>query len=153
VIGTVSLPAGELNYLNTGLRLTGKLTLTPSTGGSAQLLVSTGNITDFSTGTPKALCTLTSTGALTTAAYDAQFQCDLVTNATGTTGTVMPDGFSIFQVQGGTTTAAEVTVESAPAAITTDVLDQDQIFIVFLQTSAAESTTPPQLQSLHIDVL
>ncbi len=152
VIGTVSLPAGYLNYLNNGLRITGKLTTTFSTGGSIQLLGSIGDITDFSTGTPKAVCTFTSTGALTTVAYDVQFQCDVMSNATGTTGTLMPDGFLIAQVA-ATTTAAEVDVESATGAITIDTLDQDQLFIVFLQTSAAESTTPPQLQSLHIDVL
>ena len=153
VIGTVPLPAGLLNYIPAALRITGKLTLTPSTSGSGQILVSIGDITDFSTGTPKAVCTLTTTGTLTTAALDGQFQCDWTTNATGATGGIWPDGFSIFQVQGGTTTSPSVAVESATAAITTDVLDQDSIFIVFLQTSAAESTTPPQLQTLHIDVL
>jgi len=153
VLGTVQLPAGYLNTITSGLRITGKFTNTFSTGGSQQVLVSIGDITDFSTGTPKAVCTFTSTGALTTVAYNTQFQCDMMTNATGTTGTLMPDGFSLVQVQGGTTTAAEADVESATGAITIDTLDQDTLYIVFLQTSAAESTTPPQLQALHIEPL
>jgi hypothetical protein len=153
VLGTFALPPGYLNYIPATLRITGKLTLTPSTQGSVQILVGIGDITDFTTGTPKAVCTLTTTGTITTAAYDGQFQCDVTTNATGTTGSLMPDGFSIFQLQAGTTTSPSVAVESATGAITTDLLDPDLIYIEFLQTSAAESTTPPQLQSLHIDVL
>jgi hypothetical protein len=153
VVGTVPLPTGSLNFIGRTIRITGKISATFSTGGSIQLIVGLGDTTDFSTGTPKAICTLTSTGALTTVAYGAQFQCDLTTNAVGATGSLMPDGFSIVQVQGGSTTAAEVTVESATAAITADVLNPSTLNIEFLQTSAAESTTPPQLLTLHVEVL
>jgi hypothetical protein len=151
VLGTVALPIQFLNTITRKLRMTGKLTLTPSTSGSVQILVGIGDITDFTTGTPKAVCTLTTTGTITTAAYDGQFQCDWTTNATGTTGTIMPDGFSIFQLQAGTTTSPSVAVESATGAITADVLDEDLLYVAFLQTSAAESTTPPQLQSFSIE--
>lgn len=152
VLGTVALPAGYLNNIGSTLRVTGKLTLTTSTSGTIQLIGGIGDITDFSTGTPKAVCTLTQTTALGTAANEAQFQCDWTTNATGTTGSIMPDGYSMVQLQAGTTAGA-LAVESATAAITTDVQDQDLFYVEFLQSSAAESTTPPQLQSLHLEVL
>jgi len=153
VLGTVPLPTGYLNYIGKTIRISGKLTVTPSTQGSIQLLVGIGDVTDFSTGTPKAVCTITTTGTITTAAYDGQFSCTWTVNAVGTTGSISPDGFSIFQLQAGTTTSPSVAVESATGAITVDTVDPATINVEFLQTSAAESTTPPQLQTLHIETL
>lgn len=154
VLGTVALPASYLNYIGSTLRLTGKMSFTTSTdAGTDQLLVGIGDITDFTTGTPKAVCTLTETTAIgSDAAYNRQFQCDWTVNATGTTGSIMPDGFAILQLGAGTT-AGYAAVESATGAITADVLDQDLVYIEYLQTTDAESTTPPQLQSLHVEVL
>ena len=63
----------------------------------------------------------------------------------------MPGGFLLEQLQAGTTTG-NLAVESATAAITTDVLDQDSIFIEWLQTSAAE-TGGVQLLDLHVETL
>ena len=153
VVGTVPLPSGLLNFIGRTIRVTGKLTFTPSTGGSSQLIVALGDTTDFSTGTPKTICTLTTTGTLTTAAQSQYFQCDMTVNATTATGSIMPDGFAITQVQAGAATSPAVAVESGTAAITADVLNPSTLNIVFLQTSAAESTTPPQLQILHIEAL
>ena len=109
-----------------------------------------GDITDFSTGTPKDSLHADLNGhAHHDVAYTVEFQCDLSTNATGTTGTVMPSGFLIDSVQAGTTTGV-VAPEQATGAITADVLDQDSLFFVFLQTSSAE-TTGPQLLDLHVE--
>lgn len=153
VIGTVPLPyVGYLNSIFRTLRITGRLTVTPSTGGTDQIIVGIGDVTDFTTGTPKAVCTETETTAITTAAQDQPFTCVLTVNAIGTTGSIMPSGWACLQVQAGTTAAA-CSVESATAAITADVLDWDLLYIEFLQTSAAETTTPPQLQDLHIEEL
>lgn len=152
VLGTVPLPALFLNAIFTTLHLSGNVTLTPSTGGTIQLLAAIGDITDFSTGTPKTICTLTETTATGTAAIKVHFDCTWTVNAVGTTGSIMPGGFMLEQLQAGTTTG-NLGVESATAAITADVQDQDSIFIEFLQTTAAESTTPPQLLDLHVEVL
>jgi hypothetical protein len=152
VLGTVALPPGFLNYIPATLHISGNITLTPSTGGTIQLLTGIGDITDFTTGTPKAVCTDTETTATGTAAIKVHLDCTWTVNATGTTGSIMPGGFMLEQLQAGTTTG-NLAVESATAAITTDVLDQDLIFVEFLQTTAAESTTPPQLIDLHVEVL
>ena len=152
MLGTVPLPAGYLNYIGKTIRVSGKLTLTPSTGGTDQLIVGIGDTTDFTTGTPKAVCTLTQTTAITTAAQSQYFSCVMTVNATGTTGAIMPSGFSILQVASGVAAGAAA-VESATAAITADVLNQSTLNIEFLQTSAAESTTPPQLQILNVEEL
>lgn len=152
VLGTVPLRAGDLNYLYKTIRITGRLTVTPSTGGTDQILVGIGDTTDFSTGTPKAVCTLTETTAITTAAQTQFFSCIMTVNAVGATGSIMPSGFSILQVGAGTTAGAAA-VESATAAITVDTTLQPTLNIEFLQTSAAESTTPPQLQDLHVEVI
>ncbi len=110
-----------------------------------------GDVTDFTTGTPLTICTLTETTATGTAAIKVHFQCDWTVNATGATGTIMPGGFMLEQLQAGTTTG-NLAVESGTAAITADVLDQDSFFLVFLQTTAAE-TGGVTLLDLHIELL
>ena len=156
VVGTVQLPTGFLQNLGIGgtMRFSFDVTATPSTGGTATgVNVEIGDITDFSTGTPLIICTLkgdiTASG---TAAIKYHEECDWTVNALGTTGTIMPGGFGIEQVvaQG---TIGNPFVEGSTAAITADILDQDSVFFVFLQTSGAESTTPPQMQDLKIEVL
>ncbi len=156
VVGTVQLPTGFLQNLGIGgtVRFSFDVTATPSTGGTATGIdVEIGDITDFSTGTPLIICKLagdiTATG---TAAIKYHEECDWTVNAIGTTGTIMPGGFGIEQVsaQG---TIGNPYIEGSTAAITADVLDQDAVFFVFLQTSGAESTTPPQMQDLKIEVL
>ena len=156
VVGTVQLPTGFLQNLGIGgtVRFTFDVSATPSTGGTATGIdVEIGDITDFSSGTPKIVCTLN--GDITTsgtAAVKYHEECDWTVNALGTTGTIMPGGFGIEQV------AAQGTIgnpyaEGATAAITADVLDQDSVYFVFLQTSGAESTTPPKMLDLKIEVL
>jgi len=154
VVGTVPLPAGYLNYIGQSIRVTGKITFTDSTDtGKQTLIVALGDITDFSTGTPLTICTLTGTTVTAAnAAYTQEFSCTLETNATGATGSIMPDGWITQQLSAGTTTGA-AGVEQAAAAITADVLDQDSLFIVFTQTTDAQSTTPPHLLSLHLEPL
>jgi hypothetical protein len=156
VVGTVQLPTGFLQNLGIGgtLRFSFDVSATPSTGGTATGVdVEIGDITDFSTGTPKIVCTLngdiTATG---TAAIKYHEECDWTVNALGTTGTIMPGGFGIEQVQ-AQGTIGNPYAEGATAAITADVLDQDSVYFVFLQTSGAESTTPPKMLDLKIEVL
>ena len=151
VLGTAALPAAFLNYIGKTLHISGNISLTPTTGGTIQVLTGIGDITDFSTGTPKTVCTETETTATGTAAIKVHFDCTWTVNATGTTGSIMPGGFLLEQLQAGTTTG-NLAVESATAAITTDVLDQDSIFIEWLQTSAAE-TGGVQLLDLHVETL
>jgi hypothetical protein len=150
VLGTVILPTGYLNYIPRDLELHGKFNYTPTTGGTApEVLVEIGDVTDFTTGTPKALCTLLEVHTTTTAAYSVDFTCTLQTQATGTTGTIQPGGFLVDGLEAGTTLAI-VAPEQDTGAITADVQDQDLLFIVFSQTSSAE-TTGPTLQKLTIN--
>lgn len=151
VLATVPLPAGELNSIGRTIRMTGNISLTPTTGGTIQVLGAIGDITDFTTGTPKAVCTDTETTATGTAAIKVHFECTWTTNAIGTTGSIMPGGFMLEQLQAGTTTG-NLAVESATGAITADVQNQDSIYIVFLQTTAAE-TAGVKLLDLHLETL
>jgi hypothetical protein len=155
VLGTVQLPTGFLQSLGIfgTLRFSGDVTFTPSTtSGTIGIDTEIGDITDFSTGTPKIVCTEGETTANGTAAIKVHFDCSWTVNALGTTGSIMPGGFFLEQLQAGTTTG-NLGVESATAAITADVLDQDSVYFVFLQATGAESTTPPQLLNLKIEVL
>jgi hypothetical protein len=150
VLGTVVLPPGYLNFLPRDIELHGKFNYTPTTGGTApEVLVEVGDITDFSTGTPKALCTELEVHTTTTAAYSVDFTCTLQTQATGTTGSIQPGGFLIDGLEAGTTLAI-VAPEQDTGAITADVQDQDLLYIVFSQTTSAE-TTGPTLQKLTIN--
>lgn len=156
VVGTVQLPTGFLQNLGIGgtLRFSFDVSNTPSTGGTATGIdVEIGDITDFSTGTPKIICTLngdiTATG---TAATKYHEECDWTVNALGATGSIMPGGWGIEQVT-GQGTIGNPYAEAGTAAITADVLDQDSVYFVFLQTSGAETTTPPQMLDLKIEVL
>lgn len=156
VVGTVQLPTGFLQGLGIGgtMRFSFDVTNTPSTGGTATGIdVEIGDITDFTTGTPKIICTLTGDITATgTAATKYHEECDWTVNALGTTGTIMPGGFGIEQVS-ALGTIGNPYLEGGTAAITADVLDQDSVYFVFLQTSGAETTTPPKMLDLKIEVL
>ncbi len=156
VVGTVPLPTGLLQNLGIGasVRFSFDVTNTPSTGGTATgVHVEIGDITDFSTGTPKIVCTLngdiTATG---TAATKYHEECTWTVNALGVTGTLMPGGFGVEQVV-GLGTIGNPFVEAGTAAVTADILDQDTVYFVWVQTSGAETTTPPQMLNLKIEVL
>ena len=156
VVGTIQLPTGFLQNLGIGgtIRFTFDVSNTPSTGGTASGIdVEIGDITDFSSGTPKIVCTLN--GDITTsgtAATKYHEECDWTVNAIGTTGTLMPGGFGIEQVtaQG---TIGNPYAEGATAAITADILDQDSVYFVWLQTTEAETTTPPKMLDLKVEVI
>jgi hypothetical protein len=157
VVGTIPLPTGFLQSLGIGgkLRFSFDVSATLSTGsGTATGVdVEIGDITDFSSGAPKVVCTLNgiATGA-GTVANKWHEECDWTVNALGTTGTIMPGGWGNLQVvaQGAAGVSED---EAATAAITADVLDQDLVYFVFLQTTSAESTTPPQMLDLSVEVL
>lgn len=153
VLGTFQLPVGLLNSIGVSLRFTGDVTLTTSTTGTPVINVDIGDLTDFSTGTPKVICNEAATTAMGTAAVKIHFECEWTTNAIGTTGSIMPGGYFIQQLQAGTTTATNVGAETATGAVTADVVDFDMVYITFPQASAAESTTPPKLIDLHVEVL
>ncbi len=151
VVGTVPLPVGILNAIGTTLHVYGRYTNTPSTAGTATgISVYLGDITDNSSGAPKAVCTNTVATTTGTAAMSGKVDCMLTTNATGTTGTVMPDSWQMYNVGAA---AGVLGGEQATGAVTVDLLNWDTIFLVFLQTSGAETTTPPQLQDLHVEVI
>lgn len=156
VVGTIQLPTGFLQNLGIGgtVRFSFDVSSTPSTGGTATGIdVEIGDITDFSSGTPKIVCTLS--GDITasgTAAIKYHEECDWTVNALGATGTLMPGGFGIEQVQ-AQGTIGNAFAEGATAAITADILDQDSVYFVYLQTSGAESTTPPKMLDLKVEVL
>lgn len=151
VLGTIALPTGFLNSIGREIELHGKFNYTPTTGGTApEVLVDIGDITDFSTGTPKALCTELEVHSTTTATYSVDFTCTLQTQAIGTTGSIQPGGFLVDALEAGTTLGI-ATSEQDTGAITADVQDQDLLYIVFSQTSSAE-TTGPQLQKLDVTV-
>lgn len=155
VVGTVQLPTGFLQTLGIfgTVRFSFDVSATPSTGGTATGIdVEIGDITDFTTGTPKIVCSLLEPTATGTAAIKYHEECDWTVNALGTTGTIMPGGFLVESVAAQGTVGNPV-AEGATAAITADILDQDAVYFVFLQTSGAESTTPPQMLDLKIEVL
>jgi hypothetical protein len=150
VLGTVVLPTGYLNFLPRDIEIHGKFNYTPTTGGTApEVLVEVGDITDFTTGTPKALCTELEVHSTTTVAYSVDFTCTLQTQATGTTGSIQPGGFLIDAAEAGGTLGI-ATSEQDTGAITADVQDQDLLYVVFSQTTSAE-TTGPTLQKLTIN--
>lgn len=155
VVGTVQLPTGFLQGLGIGgtLRFSFDVTNTPSTGGTAQgISVKIGDITDFTTGTPLTICNgagdITASG---TAAIIFHEECDWTVNAIGATGSIMSGGFGIEQVAALGTIGNPFAIPMS--ATTADVLDQDSVYFVYLQTSGAETTTPPQMQDLKIEVL
>ena len=155
VVGTTELPTGFLQSLGIGgtIKFSFDVSATPSTGATAHGIdVEIGDITDFSTGTPKIVCTLLDVTASGTAAIKYHEECTWTVNALGATGTIMPGGFGIEQVaaQG---TIGNAYAEAGTAAITTDVLHQDSVYFVYLQTSGADSTTPPHMLNLQIQVL
>ncbi len=154
VLGSFTLPPAELNYLGQTIVIRGKVAGTMTTGGSAfEIDASIGDITDFTTGTPNVACKELVTATVAAAANSINFECRLNTNAIGTTGSLMPSGHLEWNVTAGSaTTGNTATAEESTAALTADVLDPDTIFIVFKQTSAAE-TAGMQLLDLHVDVL
>lgn len=151
VVGTIPLPVGILNNLYTTLHVYGRYTNTPSTGGTATgISAYIGDITDNSSGAPKVVCNNTIATATGTSAMSGRFDCLMTTNATGTTGTIMPDSWQFYNVGAA---AGVLGGEQSTAAITIDTQDWDTLFLVFLQTSGAETTTPPQLQDVHVEVV
>jgi hypothetical protein len=155
VVGTVQLPTGFLQGLGIGgtVRFTFDVTNTPSTGGTAQGIdVSIGDITDFSTGVPLIICNgkgdITASG---TAAIGFHEVCEWTVNAIGATGSIMPGGWAIEQVSALGTIGNPFIIPSA--AVTADILDQDAVYFLYKQTSGAETTTPPQMQNLKIEIL
>jgi hypothetical protein len=156
VVGTVQLPTGFIQNLGIGgtVRFTFDVSSTFSTQATVSGIdVEIGDITDFSTGTPKIVCTLFAPVATTTANVKYHEQCDWTVNALGATGSMMPGGFSDLSIAASGSAVLATIAEQGTAAITTDILDQDAVYFVWLQTGGAESTTPPKMLNLKIEVL
>lgn len=156
VVGTVQLPTGFLQALGIGgtVRFSFDVSNTLTTAGTATGVdVEIGDITDFSTGTPKIVCTLLDPTTTGTANAKYHEECDMTVNAIGTTGSLMPGGFSMVSIAGSGGAVVSGIAEQGTAAITTDVLDQDSVYFVYLQTSGASTTTPPKMLDLKIEVL
>lgn len=148
VLGTARLPDSCLNSIGKTIRVSGRITMTSGTSETPVLKVMLGP--SFTTGTPTAICSLADTTALSAAVYNAKFSCDITTNATGASGTVVPSGFLFTQLGAGTTTGA-VAVDTATAAITTALNTQNSIYIVYVPTSG--TNTAAQLLDLHLEEL
>jgi hypothetical protein len=148
VIGTVPLTSGCLNSIHKTLRVTGKVTATNGTSETPAIKVMVGPT--YTTGTPVAICTMSNTSALSAAVYSYAFSCTMTTNATGASGTIMPDGWAAFQLGAGTTTAT-YGVDTGTAAITTKLDTVNSIFVVYIGTSG--TSTAVQLLDLHLEEL
>jgi hypothetical protein len=90
------------------------------------------------------------TTALSAAVYNATFSCTMTTNATGATGTIMPNGLLVVQLGAGTT-IGNLAVDTGTAAITNNTLAQDQLYVTYVGTSG--TSTAVQLLDLHIRTL
>ena len=156
VVGTIELPTSFLQSLGIGgtVRFTFDVSNTLTTAATASGVdVEIGSLTDFSAGTPKIVCTLltpTSTGTVNAKYHE---QCDLTVNALGATGTLMPGGWLTASVAGSAGAVISSIAEQGTAAITTDILHQDSVYFVYLQTSGASTTTPPHMLNLKVEVL
>jgi hypothetical protein len=157
VVGTIQLPTGFLTTLGIGgtVRFSFDVSNTLTTPGTVTGVdVEIGNITNFSTGTPKVVCTLLDPTSTGTANVKYHEECDWTVNALTSTGSIMPGGFLVESVAGsGGGVVSAIAEQGAGTAVTADVLDQDSVYFVYLQTSGASTTTPPQLLDLKVEVL
>jgi hypothetical protein len=155
-VGTVQLPTGFLTTVGIGgtVRFTFDVSNTLTTAGTVTGVdVEIGDITDFSTGAPKVVCTLLNPTSTGTANVKYHEECDWTVNALTTSGSIMPGGFGVASIAGSGGAVVSAIAEQGTAAITADVLDQDAVHFVYLQTSGASTTTPPQMLDLKIEVL
>jgi hypothetical protein len=148
VLATVPLNTAVLNTIYRTIRVTGKVTSTPANTAAQTYAISLGP--SFTTGTPTAICS-TIGAALTAAAYNTVLSCTMTVNATGASGTIMPNGWSISQLAAGTTTSIATNVDTGTAAITDDLTGQQLLYVVL--TSGTAATNPAQLLDLHIEYL
>ena len=150
VLGTVNIPTGLLNYIGKSVRITGKVTFTAVTNATATISTALGPT--YSTGTPTTACTFTNTVALTnTHVYNADFLCDITTNATGTSGTMMVDGHQITQDQLGTVTGVAIAEDNSVAALTNAQSTANMLWIIM--TTGTAAVNPAQLLTLHLEAL
>lgn len=148
VLGTVHLPSGCLNAIGKTIRVSGHIAMTAGASETPVLKVHLGPT--FTTGTPTAICQFANTTALSAAAYALNFTCTITTNATGASGTVVPDGIAVVALGAGTTAGTSMP-ELATAAIT-DKLDTDNlIYVTYIPTSG--TNTAATLLDLHLEEL
>jgi hypothetical protein len=150
VVGSVELSTACLNQINKTIRVSGKINDVAGSGETPTIQVMLGP--SFTTGTPTSICKMvgtTSTGAGVTT--NDNFTCIITVNATGTSGTVMPNGTMIVSNTAGTVTASTISVDTATAAVTTGLTLQNTLYIVYTPTSA--TNTSAQLLDLHVEDL
>lgn len=148
VLGTVPLPSAVLNTIGKTIRVHGHITMTAGTSETPVLNIQLGPT--WTTGTPTNICIFKNTTALSAAVYSLNFSCTMTTNATGTSGTVMPDGMAVVALGAGTT-AGTAMPELGTAAITDNISIVNWLYVTYVPTSGTD--TAVQLLDLHIESL
>lgn len=155
VLGSMQLPAGYLNQIGRTVRVSGKMIVaTAATTTTPSIILKLGWAGGDTAGAGIAVCTMTTTSALGVAAtYNLPFSCTMTTNAVGATaiGSLQPDGWADFAVQGGTTAAVAI-VDTGTAAIgSLGLFSQNTLYVYF--TGATSTTSSLQLMDLHFETL
>lgn len=145
VLGTVPFPSATLNTIYRTLEVSGHITMTAGTSETPVLKLQLGPT--WTTGTPTDICIFKNTTALSAAVYSLNFTCTITTNATGTSGTLMPDGMAVVALGAGTT-AGTAMPELGTAAITASLTGVNNLFITYIPTSGTD--TAVQLLDLHL---
>lgn len=151
VLGTKALPIGFLNTIGRTIKVSGHITMTAGTSETPVLRIQLGPT--WTTGTPTDICIFKNTTALSAAVYALSFTCYIETQATGTSGTVQPDGLAVVALGAGTTAGTSMP-ELSTAAITTNLVGitgagGNVLFVTYIPTSGTD--TAVQLLDLHIE--
>ena len=151
VLGTVNLPAGYLNAIGRTVRVSGKiLGTTLNTAVVPTVVVGLGWVAGLTAGATVPVCTMTGAAVGSTATADIVFSCKLTTNATGTSGTIQPDGLMVIAPATGA--ALETVLDSSAAAIASlSLTTQNTLFVQF--TSGSGTSANLQLLDLHLECL
>jgi hypothetical protein len=147
VVGTFVLPF-SINQIESGFRVHGEVAGTTTTGAGTstgvQVMIQANS--HSSSGAPIDVCAPTIVTSTSTAAFTTwKFDCTITTNATGSSGTLMPDGFGAFF-----STVAGASADTLGAAATVDLTSLEVVDLVFVQTTSAE-TSGVQLMDLHFE--
>jgi hypothetical protein len=155
ILGSFNLPAGYLNYIGRSLKVRGKITTgTLNTAALPTLNLQLAWVGGTTAGVGVNTCALEGVAVGATKVYNGQFECELVTNATGATavGTVMPEGFMLLQAQDISANGLGPYVDTNTAAVGSLGLFA-QVTANIVYTSNTNTTAAPQLIALDIETL
>ena len=151
VVGTVDLPIAYNNVIGRTVRVSGKVAATVTTAGTPTVIIALGWQGGYSSGAPKALCTIA--GGATTAgtAVLMPFSCTFVVNAIGATavGTATTEGTGFAGAAGAIIPATDA--GNATAVTTLGFFSGNQLFVEFEDNGQA--STAAQLIGLHVETL